>query len=138
MSKSKATSVKVYSLKNNEKRYEFQVYIGVDPLTGLEQRTTRRGFKTKKEAELALARLKLEISKGTFRKQTAETYQDVFNIWVTHYEKTVEESTFVKTMGLFQNHILPALGKYKIEKMNMMFVNDTLINGRRNSKKLVF
>lgn len=119
MSKSKTTPIHVYTLKNGEKRYKFQVYIGVNPLTGTEQRTTRGSFKTKKEAELTLARIKLEIDKGTFHKQTAETYQDVFNIWVTHYEKTVEESTFVKTMGIFRNHILPALGKYKIDKMNI-------------------
>ena len=31
-------------------------------------RTTRRGFKTQKEAELALARMKLEIANGTYKK----------------------------------------------------------------------
>ncbi|WP_369122305.1 Arm DNA-binding domain-containing protein [Lysinibacillus parviboronicapiens] len=39
----------------------------VDPLTDKEQQTTRRGFKTKKEAELTLARLKLEIDKGNYK-----------------------------------------------------------------------
>ena len=97
----------------------FQIYVGTDPLTGKQQRTTRRGFKTKREAELALARLKLEIDKGTFRKIQAETYQDIYNLWVKIYEKTVEESTFVKTIGIFRNHILPALGSYKIDKMNI-------------------
>lgn len=97
----------------------FQIYVGTDPLTGKQQRTTRRGFKTKKEAELALARLKLEIDKGTFRKIQAETYQDIYNLWVKNYEKTVEQSTFVKTTGIFRNHILPALASYRIEKMNI-------------------
>lgn len=71
------TTIKSYSLQNGEKRYQFQVYVGVDPLTGKEQRTTRRGFKTKKEAQLALSRLRLEIEKGTFRKTTVETYHDI-------------------------------------------------------------
>ncbi|AVK85934.1 site-specific integrase [Lysinibacillus sp. B2A1] len=119
MVKKKTSIIESYKLKNGQTRYMFQIYIGTDPLTGKQQRTTRRNFKTKKEAELALARIKLEIDKGTFRKIQAETYSDIYQLWVKHYEKTVEESTFIKTEGIFRNHILPALGSYKIEKMNV-------------------
>ncbi|SCX66892.1 site-specific integrase [Lysinibacillus fusiformis] len=119
MAKKKTSVIESYKLKNGQTRYMFQIYIGTDPLTGKQQRTTRRNFKTKKEAELALARIKIEIDKGTFRKIQAETYSDIYQLWVKHYEKTVEESTFVKTEGIFRNHILPALGSYKIERMNV-------------------
>lgn len=40
-------------------------------------------------------------------------------MWVVQYENTVEESTFVKTTGIFKNHILPEMGKYKIEKLTV-------------------
>jgi len=119
MAKKKATPIESYSLVDGQKRYMFKIYLGVDPLTGKEQRTTRRGFKTQKEAELALARMKLEISNGTFRKTQAETYQEVYDLWIVQYEKTVEESSFVKTAGIFRNHILPEIGQYKIEKMTI-------------------
>jgi len=104
----------------------FNVYIGVDPMTGKEKRTTRRGFKTKKEAELTLARLKIEIDKGTYKKDTAETYQDVYDLWIKHYEKTVEESTFAKTTSFFKLHILPVFGKYRIEKVNIDICQNTV------------
>ncbi|WP_227752137.1 Arm DNA-binding domain-containing protein [Viridibacillus arvi] len=55
MPKKKLSTIESYKMKNGEKRYKFQFYIGVDPLTGNQKRTTRRGFKTKKEAELELA-----------------------------------------------------------------------------------
>lgn len=97
----------------------FQIYVGTNPLTGKEQRTTRRGFKTKKQAQLALARIRLEIDKGTFQKQQAETYQDLYDLWIKQYEKTVEESTFVKTTGIFKNHILPSMHAYRIDKINI-------------------
>ncbi|MBG9691376.1 integrase [Lysinibacillus sphaericus] len=112
-------TIQSYELKNGQKRYMFQLYIGVDPLTGKEQRTTRRGFKTKKEAELTLARLKLEIDKGNYKKESLETFQEVYELWINQYENTVEESTFNKTINYFKNHILPTLGKYKIEKINV-------------------
>lgn len=102
----KTSIIKSYIKKNGEKCYMFKLYVGVDPLTGKEQYTTRRGFRTKKEADLALARIKLDISKGSFRKQQAETYQDVYDLWIEQYERTVEESTFIKTTGIFRNHIL--------------------------------
>ena len=113
------TTIKSYTLKNNATRYMFRIYIGVDPLTGKVLSTTRRGFMTKKEAKDALAALKVEISKGTFRKKQLETYQDIYDLWINHYENSVEESTFVKTTRIFRNHILPAMGAYKIDKIDV-------------------
>lgn len=110
--------IKDYKLKNGETRYKFQLYVGIDELTGKEKHTTRRGFKTKKEARLALSRIQLEISNGTFRKKVLDTYQDVYNEWIKEYETTVAESTFVKTTGIFRNHILPKFGEYRIEKVD--------------------
>lgn len=43
----------------------------------------------------------------------------MYNRWVKQYEKTVEESTFVKTTGIFRNHILPAMSDYKVEKITI-------------------
>lgn len=116
---SKQPTIKSYKLKNNETRYMFQLYIGVNPLTGKEQSTTRRGFKTKKEAKDALVALQVEINNGTFKKQQFETYQDIYDMWVTHYENTVQDSTFLKTTRIFHNHILPAMGEYKVDKIDV-------------------
>ncbi|MEX3746513.1 tyrosine-type recombinase/integrase [Lysinibacillus xylanilyticus] len=118
MSKNKTTSINSYILKNGEKRFMFKIYVGIDPLTGNESYTTRR-CKTLGEAKTELARLKMQINDGTFRKKQVETYHDIYKLWVSHYETTVEESTFVKTIGIFKNHILPAMGTYKIEKINV-------------------
>lgn len=119
MAKSKSSAIESYVLKNGQKRYQFQLYVGTNPLTGKQQRTTRRGFKTLKEAKLELARLKLEVDRGTFNTVIIETYLDIYNLWVVQYEKTVEESTFIKTTRIFKNHILPTLSMYKIDKLNV-------------------
>ena len=118
MNKSVA-NIESYKLKNGQTRYQFQLYVGVDSLTGKQKRTTRRGFKTLKAAKIELARLKLEIHNGTFNKTIVETYQDIYMLWIVQYEKSVEESTFLKTNRIFKNHILPELGEYKIDKLNV-------------------
>lgn len=105
--------------KNGKKFYKFQIYIGTDPLTGKRIKTTRSGFTTKKEAQLALSRLQLEIDRGDFRKKSVNTFNDIYILWVEQYKNTVEASTFVKTTGIFKNHILPSMGNYKIEKVNV-------------------
>lgn len=127
--------IKKYMLKNGEIRYQFKVYIGTDPLTGKQKRTTRRGFKTKKEAELALARLKLQIANGEYQKENVDTFEDVYNLWVLQYENTVEESTYVKTIGLFNNHILPSLGEYRISKITIDHCQKSLNEWSQKIKK---
>ncbi|MER2192133.1 MAG: site-specific integrase [Solibacillus sp.] len=119
MTKKNSLPIKSYKNKDGKTLYMFRVFLGTDELTGKAKNTTRRGFKTKKEAELALARIKLQVSEGSYKQKSAETYQEVYELWVTQYEKTVEESTFVKTVGYFKNHILPAMGNYRIEKITI-------------------
>lgn len=71
------------------------------------------------EAELALARIKLDVANGAYKQERAEKYQVVYDLWLEQYEKIVEESSFAKTTGIFKNHILPAMGAYKIEKITI-------------------
>jgi len=119
MKKNNSSPIKNYQNKDGKTLYMFRVFLGTDELTGKAKNTTRRGFKTKKEAELALARIKLQVSKEIYKQKSAETYQEVYDLWINQYEKTVEESTFVKTAGYFKNHILPAMGNYRIEKITI-------------------
>lgn len=116
----KNNAIKSYKLANGEIRYKFQVYIGVDPLTGKSKGTTRRGFKTLKEAKDAMAKLQVEIIDGEFKNQQLETYRDVYLQWIENYENTVQDSTFLKTLRIFELHILPAMGDYRIEKIDIV------------------
>lgn len=114
----KYNPIKKYVLKNGQTRYKFQVYLGVDPLTGEPKQTTRT-FNSQREAITARARIKFEVANGTYKQQKIDTYQDVYNLWLEQYEKTVEESTLVKTIGIFKNHILPAMSSYRLDKINV-------------------
>lgn len=54
--------IKPYANKKGETLYMFQVYCGINPLTGKKKRTTRRGFKTAFEADLELKRLEFDLA----------------------------------------------------------------------------
>lgn len=116
--KQETTTIEEYTLKNGDTRYRSKVYVGSDPLTGKEIRTTVTG-KTKGELKKKIIKIKSDFTNGNYKKKQNMTYKDVYDLWIKTYEKTVEESTYVKTIGIFRNHILPAMGPYKIDKINV-------------------
>ncbi|EME7095044.1 tyrosine-type recombinase/integrase [Enterococcus faecium] len=112
------TTIKKYTKKDGSTAYMFQAYLGVDPLTGKKKRTTRRGFKTQKEAKLALAQLQLEIESNSFSKQDYSTFKEVYELWFANYKHTVKESSAQRVQYLFKNQILPKFGHMRINKIN--------------------
>ena len=50
--------IKKYKKKDGSTAYMFVAYLGVDPITRKQKRTTRRGFKTEREAKIAEAKRK--------------------------------------------------------------------------------
>ncbi|UJF15013.1 site-specific integrase [Jeotgalibaca sp. MA1X17-3] len=113
-------TIKKYTKKDGSTAYMFNAYLGVDPTTGKKKYTTKRGFPTRKEAQLTLSRLQVEIEEHGFKKQSVNTFAEMYELWLESvYIHKVKESTLVKTKELFQNHILPAFGSYRIDKITI-------------------
>ncbi|MGG5333843.1 tyrosine-type recombinase/integrase [Enterococcus sp. AZ163] len=110
-------NIKKYTKKDGSTAYQFNAYLGVDPLTGKKKRTTRRGFRTQKEAKLALAKLQLEIEDVGFTKQDFSTYKDVYELWFAQYVNTVKPTSSERVERYFDHQILPAFGSMKIRKI---------------------
>lgn len=110
-------SIKEYITKNGKKTYYFTTYLGLDPMTGKKKVATRRGFKTKKEARSALAKLQLEWDSGTYEKSTKTTYKDVYKLWLDLYKEDVVASTFNSTVQIFEDHVLPVIGDLRVDRI---------------------
>ncbi|EGO8326349.1 site-specific integrase [Enterococcus faecalis] len=111
-------TIKKYTKKDGSTAYMFQAYLGIDPLTGKSKRTTRRGFKTQKEAKLALAQLQIEIDRGNFVKQDYSLFKDVYDLWYAQYVNTVKPSSAQRIKYYFEKQILPAFGELKLTKIS--------------------
>lgn len=108
--------IKEYYLKDGSKRYMFQLYLGVDPQTGKKKRTTRRNFKTKKEASIELARLKVQIDeKGITTKKQRMKFKEVYELWKVDYQHTVKESTYYTQLNAIELHILDKIGNVYVD-----------------------
>jgi integrase len=110
---------KQYEKKNGTKAWLFKGYLGTDPVTGKEVHTTRRGFSTKKEAKLALSRLKLDYEENGLKKDEKETFKQIYELWVETYKTTVKEVTFIKNEIKFNKWILPVYGDLRIKEVNV-------------------
>lgn len=123
-------TIKQYKKKDGSKLWMFKTYLGMDPFTGKQRETTRRNFRTKKEAQLALSRLRVEIDKNGFKNTQTYTFRKVYDLWVVTYELTVKESTFVKQTEQYRLHILPVFGEKRIDKITtadiQKFANDNV------------
>jgi len=106
-----------YTKKDGTYAYKFHLYIGRDPLTGKQIQTTRRGFKTIKQAKIAMARLEIEMNDRGFLKNERTTFEDVYNEYFPQYKNTVKESTWVKTQQMYKNHVIPIFGKKILSKI---------------------
>lgn len=104
---SKKEKIKAYKLKDGTTKYMFQLYLGVDPLTGREKRTTRRGFSTRKEANLAIARLKLEFEEGPIKVVQNMRFKEVYESWIEIYKTTVKPTTYKAQLIVLNKHVLP-------------------------------
>jgi len=115
-------TIQKYTKSDGSKAYMFKAYLGTDPLTGKQRRTTRRGFKTIKEAKTELSRLLLKIERDGIVVEKNATFKEVFDMWIEIYQKSVQPSTLDRTMVIFNTHILPKLGDLKINKITPAYM----------------
>lgn len=119
---------KQYTKKNGEKVWMFQAFLGVDESTGKSIKTTRRGFKTKKEAQISLNKLMIDFEKNGLTEEKHLTFKEIYDLWLPVYERTVKESTFFKTSKQYELHILPVFKNMRVDKISVAraqkFAND--------------
>lgn len=136
-------SIKKYTKKNGTTAYMFKKYLGVDPLTGKQKETTRRGFKTIKEAKIALSRLEVEIQEnGIQSKPKKRKYKEVCDEWFDEvYKHRVKESTFWNIKLIFEKHILPKLGNLFIQNIStnhcQKFANEWAIESNKRYDRYI-
>lgn len=112
--------IKEYKLKNGEVRYLYYAYIGISD-TGERQKLRKRGFKSKREAQIAEARAIARVDKYGFHNEKKDfSFYEMYEQWLENvYTNTVKESTLANTIGIFENHILPSFGKRSIKTITV-------------------
>jgi integrase len=90
--------------------WTIQVYAGRDPVTGKKLRIARAVRGTKKEAELALAKLINAVETGVDFNATKMTFGEYAERWVKSKVKKVRPKTIQRYSDLMRLHIVPIIG----------------------------
>lgn len=106
--------------KDNKKYYMIQLYLGKDEITGKVRKTTRRGFKTKKEALLCEAKIKTEIATNGLLNTDVTTFKEIYELWYEGYQHTIKESTLVVNSYVFKL-LLDKLEHVQLKKITLPF-----------------
>lgn len=114
--------IEEYTTASGKRRYKFHVYVGRDDRTGNPVDIRKRGYKTSDEAKKAYLAIKSKVANGDYspEKQNRQKFKDIYNQWLTIYADTVKESTLATTERIIEDHVLPDLGKFYIDRIRIM------------------
>ncbi|MBX0359571.1 site-specific integrase [Halobacillus sp. Nhm2S1] len=95
-------------------KWYFQIYTGVDPSTGKKKFTSKGGFKTKKEAQMAAAEVEKEVFENTYVQEQNITFQEFTLEWLKTYRDTAKISS-VRNRQHNLDHLNRFFGNKKIK-----------------------
>lgn len=119
--------------------WEVFASIGKDA-SGTSKRVHKRGFRTKKEAQLWTSNSQVSFQKRGFIANNDLTFQQLYDKWFEEdYKQRVKESTWAKTADIFRLHIMPVLGSQRVKNISVAqcqsivhtWLNDSLKQYRR-------
>lgn len=119
-------SFKQYTLNNGNNRWKFQAYLGTHPVKGTPVKTTRSGFKTKKEAQIALAQLQTDFEQNNreLTNQEKITFSELYDLWLKQYRLKVKPSTVATSRRFVENYALQYFGKLKLDKITVRYCQE--------------
>ncbi|MCM3316143.1 site-specific integrase [Rummeliibacillus stabekisii] len=88
-------------------KWSFTAYLGVDPRTGKKKQKTVSGFKTKKEAQLAAAKIEESVSTGEYKTLEKMTFSDFALKWEKLNKENFKSTTYSTYIGIIKNRLVP-------------------------------
>ncbi|MEI7027578.1 site-specific integrase [Paenibacillus sp. y28] len=108
-------------------RWMYKYYGEIDPRNGKKKQSTKRGFKTKKEAQLDAAKTEQELANGTFISEDKTlTFQQLYEQWYSTVSSTYKPSTKKAVQHKFNKRILPHFGNLKVKDISKAYCQDVL------------
>lgn len=113
------------SFRKHGNEWEYRIRYK-DPATQKYKEKSQRGFKTKKEAQLAAAKVEQEIENKTFIANDSITFQQVFDEWWAAHSKTIKPSSQHTISLKFKKHILSRFGPLKLKDITRKYCQQVI------------
>ena len=90
---------------------------------GKRKQARRRGFKTKKDAQAELDRLRTSVAQQTYVALKRQTVAEYLDEWLAAIEHTVRPSTFSSYKRNVRVHVEPAIGPVQLQRLDAAHLN---------------
>ena len=109
-------------------------YFDLGKVDGKRKRKEKKGFRTKKEAEAALAKALNEYNNaGAVFEPTEITVADYLNQWFDLYCKTnLKYNTQVGYLRIIQGHLIPKFGVYRLKAITPAILQEYAVELKMN------
>jgi hypothetical protein len=92
--------------------------------TGRRRQKWHGGFRTRREAEAARAKLVNEVNTGVYAEPTKTTLEEwVLGSWLPTMKSQVKPTTWASYDRMLRLHVLPVLGNRPLHKLNPTLLN---------------
>jgi integrase len=116
------------------KTWTFWVDIGPDPKTGERRQETRGGFKTRTDAEDAVAAIITDVKQGTFIKESDILFMDFAERWLPVYiERTCPKPGTIRLRKYGIKKLLPYLAHLKLRNISEELFQEALDDLKANN-----
>lgn len=132
------------------KTYTYIIDLGKNPLTGKRNQKTKGGFKTKKEAQAALAAIQTEHHQGTYINESEILTPDFIDRWLELYKKSRNvKISSVRVRMIESNRLKNYFNEIKLKEITqsmyqdfLFYLNDNYsensLKGTHGTAKMIF
>ncbi|MDF2854245.1 MAG: integrase [Neobacillus sp.] len=105
-------------------KWAYTVDIGKDPLTGKRKQKSRSGFKTKKEAQAALAELVNTVEKGNYHEPQKRRFKEfAIEYFENSYKNKVKKSSYETDFHVINTHLIPFFGEMDLNDIDQFLIH---------------
>jgi hypothetical protein len=106
------------------RKYLFVLDAGKDPLTGKRTQLRRRGFETKKEAQIALANLQVQVNESNGISISQYTFRAYLEQWFDSKKIKLKPSTIKNYEEQIRYNIVPHIGEVILNEFNETIIQN--------------
>ena len=129
-------NIKKITKKDGTIKYRTNVYLGIDSLTGKQVRTTATAT-TRKMCEIKANQAISNFIKNGATVAREKVFFDDFNAlamsWFENYKLSVKANSIRVANNYLKVYLLPALGSYRIEKINSVLLQGIVNQWAKNA-----
>jgi integrase len=103
--------------------WEYRFDLDPDPLTGKRRVTTRRGFRTRKEAAIALRTAMSAAEKGRHVKASRRTVAEFLNEWLAAVQGRIRPTTWTNYRDYRDAYVTPIIGGTALQDLTPVRIN---------------